>query len=155
MTCKKCGTSLEPNDRFCYACGAPVEPQAPTPVIPSIPSPPPAPTPAPDPVVTPHSNTSCNGNKCCYCCSANSNRNSSASSRKPITGNPCTVGGYCKTIEKKYDSGLSQYWRWLFDYHWDSLLFVLQQRLPFRCQGNVVWSRTAGCQRCSCQYVPL
>lgn len=40
MTCKKCGTSLEPNDRFCYACGAPVEPQAPTPVIPSIPSPP-------------------------------------------------------------------------------------------------------------------
>ena len=53
MTCKKCGTSLEPNDRFCYACGAPVEPQAPTPVIPSIPSPPPASTPAPAPVVTP------------------------------------------------------------------------------------------------------
>ena len=53
MTCKKCGTSLEPNDRFCYACGAPVEPQAPTPVIPSIPSPPPAPTPAVTPIPTP------------------------------------------------------------------------------------------------------
>ena len=55
MTCKKCGTSLEPNDRFCYACGAPVEPQAPTPVIPSIPSPPPAPAPAPavTPIPTP------------------------------------------------------------------------------------------------------
>ena len=53
MTCKKCGTSLEPNDRFCYACGAPVEPQAPTPVIPSIPYPHPAPTPAPAPAVTP------------------------------------------------------------------------------------------------------
>jgi hypothetical protein len=53
MTCKKCGTSLEPNDRFCYACGAPVEPQAPTPVMPSIPSPSPTPTPAVTPIPTP------------------------------------------------------------------------------------------------------
>ena len=53
MICKKCGTSLQPNDRFCYACGAPVEPPTPTPaaappespvsaaVVPPIPSPPP------------------------------------------------------------------------------------------------------------------
>lgn len=53
MICKKCGTSLQPEDRFCYACGAAIEPPAPTPVaaptespasvIPPIPSPEPAP----------------------------------------------------------------------------------------------------------------
>lgn len=63
MICKKCGTSLQPNDRFCYACGAPIEPPIPTltdappespasaSVVPPIPSP--APAPAVTPVETP------------------------------------------------------------------------------------------------------
>ena len=68
MICKKCGTSLQPNDRFCYACGAPIEPPIPTPtdappespasasVVPPIPSP--APAPAVTPVETPTSTPS-------------------------------------------------------------------------------------------------
>lgn len=65
MICKKCGTSLQPNDRFCYACGAPVEPPIPTPaaappespvsaaVVPPIPSPTPSSTVTSTPVETP------------------------------------------------------------------------------------------------------
>ena len=68
MICKKCGTSLQPNDRFCYACGAPIEPPIPTltdappespasaSVVPPIPSP--APAPAVTPVETPTSTPS-------------------------------------------------------------------------------------------------
>lgn len=68
MICKKCGTSLQPNDRFCYACGAPIEPPIHTPtdappespasasVVPPIPSP--APAPAVTPVETPTSTPS-------------------------------------------------------------------------------------------------
>lgn len=59
MICKKCGTSLQPNDRFCYACGAPIEPPIPTPTDAPPESPasasvvPPIPSPAPAPAVTP------------------------------------------------------------------------------------------------------
>lgn len=65
MICKKCGTLLQPNDRFCYACGAAVEPPAstpttapaeaptPTPVAPPIPSPTPSSTVTSTPVETP------------------------------------------------------------------------------------------------------
>ena len=60
MICKKCGTSLQPNDRFCYACGAPVEPPTPTPTAAAPPEPPvsaavvpPIPSPTPAPAVTP------------------------------------------------------------------------------------------------------
>lgn len=59
MICKKCGTSLQPNDRFCYACGAPIEPPIPTPTDTPPESPasasvvPPIPSPAPAPSVTP------------------------------------------------------------------------------------------------------
>lgn len=68
MICKKCGTSLQPNDRFCYACGAPIEPPIPTltdappespasaSIVPPIPSP--APAPAVTPVETPTSTPS-------------------------------------------------------------------------------------------------
>ena len=64
MICKKCGTSLQPNDRFCYACGAPVEPPTPTPAAAPPESPvsaavvPPIPSPAPAPAVTPVAETS-------------------------------------------------------------------------------------------------
>ncbi|MDD6108962.1 MAG: zinc ribbon domain-containing protein [Ruminococcus sp.] len=59
MICKKCGTSLQPNDRFCYACGAPIEPPIHTPTDAPPESPasasvvPPIPSPAPAPAVTP------------------------------------------------------------------------------------------------------
>ena len=57
MICKKCGTSLQPNDRFCYACGAPIEPPTPTDAPPESPASasvvPPIPSPAPAPAVTP------------------------------------------------------------------------------------------------------
>ena len=60
MICKKCGTSLQPNDRFCYACGAPIEPPTPTPTVAAPPEPPvsaavvpPIPSPTPAPAVTP------------------------------------------------------------------------------------------------------
>lgn len=57
MICKKCGTSLQPNDRFCYACGAPIEPPTPTDAPPESPASasvvPPIPSPAPTPAVTP------------------------------------------------------------------------------------------------------
>lgn len=59
MICKKCGTSLQPNDRFCYACGAPIELPIPTPTDAPPESPasasvvPPIPSPAPAPAVTP------------------------------------------------------------------------------------------------------
>lgn len=57
MICKKCGTSLQPNDRFCYACGAPIEPPTPTDAPPESPASasvvPPIPSPAPAPVVNP------------------------------------------------------------------------------------------------------